>query len=130
MVSSEYSELVEEHISEVLSVVPMSRDTWDAVNQGMKMVCDTGTASPYFRGYSLVDVSGKTGTAEHGSGGSNHGAFVCYAPADNPEIAIVVYVEKAGVGGYLANVARAILDVYFTQETGSSEMVTYENRVG
>ena len=130
VVSSEYSELVEEHISEVLSVVPMSRDTWDAVNQGMKMVCDVGTASPYFRGYSLVDVSGKTGTAEHGSGGSNHGAFVCYAPADNPEIAIVVYVEKAGVGGYLANVARAILDVYFTQETGSSEMVTYENRVG
>lgn len=129
VVSSDYSTLVMEQTPEMLSVVTMSEDTYDAVVQGMKNVCDTGTAVDYFRGYTLVDVAGKTGTAEHGSGGSNHGAFVCFAPADDPEIAIVVYGEKIGTGGYLANVAKAIMDVYFTQDT-ASEMVTYENRVG
>ena len=129
VVSADYSTLVQEQTPEVLSVVSMSEATKAAILDGMKAVCDTGTAVDYFRGYTLVDVAGKTGTAEHGSGGSNHGAFVCFAPADDPEIAIVVYGEKIGTGGYLANVAKAIMDVYFTQDT-ASEMVTYENRVG
>ena len=129
VVSPDYSKLVEENAPEILSVVNMSTDTREAIVDGMKRVVDTGTAVGYFWGYDLVDVAGKTGTAEHGSGGSNHGAFVCFAPADDPEIAIVVYVEKSGTGGYLANVARAILDVYFTQDT-ASEMITHENRIG
>ena len=129
VVSSDYSTLVQEQVPEILSTVTMSKDTWEAVVDGMKQVVDTGTASPYFIGYTLVDVAGKTGTAEHGSGGSNHGAFVCFAPADDPEIAIVIYVEKSGTGGYLSNVAKAILDVYFSQDA-ASETITYENRVG
>lgn len=129
VVSADYSKLVEENTPEVLSVVEMSKDTREAILDGMKKVADEGTAVDYFRGYTLVDVAAKTGTAEHGSGGSNHGAFACWAPADNPEIAIFVYGEKIGTGGYLANVAKAIMDVYFTQDT-ASEMVTYENRVG
>lgn len=128
VVSSDYSTLVEENTPEVLSVVSMSEGTKAAILDGMKAVCDTGTAVDYFRGYTLVDVAGKTGTAEHGSGGSNHGAFACFAPADDPEIAIFVYGEKIGTGGYLANVAKAIMDVYFTQDA-ASEMITYENRV-
>lgn len=129
VVSSDYSTLVEEQTPEVLSTVNMSESTKDAILTGMKKVCDTGTAVDYFRNYTLVDVAGKTGTAEHGSGGSNHGAFACFAPADAPEIAIFVYGEKIGTGGYLANVAKAIMDVYFTRDT-ASEMVSYENRVG
>ena len=129
VVSSDYSTLVEENTPEVLSVVEMSEATKGAILDGMKAVCDTGTAVDYFRGYTLVDVAGKTGTAEHGSGGSNHGAFACFAPADDPEIVIFVYGEKIGTGGYLANVAKAIMDVYFGQDA-ASEIVTYENRVG
>ena len=129
VVSSDYATLVEEQTPEVLSVVEMSKDTREAILDGMKQVADVGTAVDYFRGYTLVDVAAKTGTAEHGSGGSNHGAFACWAPADAPEIVIFVYGEKIGTGGYLANVAKAIMDVYFTQDA-ASEMVTYENRVG
>ena len=129
VVSSDYSTLVEENYPEVLSVVPMSESTREAIVTGMKSVVDSGTAVDYFRGYTLVDVAGKTGTAEHGSGGSNHGAFACFAPADQPEIAIFVYGEKIGTGGYLANVAKAIMDVYFSGDA-ASEMITYENRVG
>ena len=129
VVSSDYSTLVEENTPEVLSVLEISEDTMGAIMDGMKSVADTGIAVDYFRGYTLVDVAAKTGTAEHGSGGSNHGAFACIAPADDPQIVIFVYGEKIGTGGYLANVAKAIMDVYFTQDA-ASEMVTYENRVG
>ena len=129
VVSADYSKLVEENTPEVLSVVEMSKDTRDAILEGMKKVADEGTAVDYFRGYTLVDVAAKTGTAEHGSGGSNHGAFACWAPADDPQIVIFVYGEKVGTGGYMANVAKAIMDVYFNQDK-ASEMVTHENRVG
>ena len=129
VVSADYSKLIEENTPEVLSVVDMSKDTRDAIVEGMKKVADEGTAVDYFRGYTLVDVAAKTGTAEHGSGGSNHGAFACWAPADDPQIVIFVYGEKIGTGGYLANVAKAIMDVYFNQDK-ASEMVTHENRVG
>jgi cell division protein FtsI/penicillin-binding protein 2 len=38
---------------------------------------------------------------------------VCYAPADDPQIAVVVYGERAGHGRSLGDVARAVLDAYF-----------------
>jgi len=76
-----------------------------------------------------IAVAGKTGTAQHGiTTASDHGAFVCYAPADStPKIAIAVYGERAGHGGSLAIVARDMLDVYF--EVGDlSDVPTYENK--
>lgn len=39
--------------------------------------------------------------------------FVCFAPYENPEIAIAVVVEHAGSGNGIAPVARAMLDAYF-----------------
>ena len=48
-----------------------------------------------------VAVCAKTGTAEHGSAGSDNASFVCYAPQDDPEIAIAVFVEKGAQGGNL-----------------------------
>ena len=53
---------------------------------------------------------------------------MCFAPYENPEIAIAVYVEKAGQGGYLANVAKDIMDEYFSRDK-ASELITYENRI-
>ena len=50
---------------------------------------DRGTATAYLGDYDIA-VCAKTGTAEHGSSGSANGVFVCYAPADDPQIAIAV----------------------------------------
>ena len=69
----------------------------------------------------------KTGTAQIGSGSSN-GAFICFAPADNPKIAIAVYGEKVDGGSYLAPVAKAILDTYFGMNSGDVDII--ENQVG
>ena len=49
-----------------------------------------------------------------------------YAPADDPEIAIAVYVEKGAQGGNLANVCIPILDAYFS-DSSSHETALKEN---
>lgn len=129
IVSSDYSTLVRENTPRVLSTVPMSPETHEAIVDGMRKVITEGTAASYFWGYDTAEVCGKTGTAEHGSGGSTNGSFVCFAPMDNPEIAIAVYGEKAGEGGNLSNVAKPIMDAYFSVDD-ASDVVTYENRIG
>ena len=130
VVSSDYSELVEENVREVLSVTPMSSETIAAVYDGMHQVTSApgGSGVSAFRGFDIA-VCGKTGTPEHESGGSSNGAFICFAPMDDPEIAIAVYGEKAGSGAYMARVARAIMDYYFSADT-ASDSITYENKVG
>ena len=85
-----------------------------------------GTAYSAFHNYP-VQVGAKTGTAET-DGGSPNGAFVCFAPYDDPQIAVVVYGEKAGGGSRLANVAKAILDVYFGIDAGNGD--SFENQIG
>jgi penicillin-binding protein 2 len=60
-----------------------------------------------------VRVAGKTGTAQNPHG-EDHALFICYAPADAPEIAIAVLVENAGHGGSeAAPVAQKVLNAYF-----------------
>lgn len=59
-----------------------------------------------------IRVAGKTGTAEVDVGGErrNHAWFICFAPADDPKIAVAVVAEYGGVGGQVAApLARAIL---------------------
>ena len=130
VVSADYSELVEENTREILSVTKMSPETIAAVYDGMHQVTSAsgGSGVSAFRGFD-VKVCGKTGTAEHETGGSSNGAFICFAPMDDPEIAVAVYGEKAGSGAYMARVARAVLEAYFgADETSDAE--TYENQVG
>ncbi len=55
-----------------------------------------------------VKVAGKTGTAETGSG-EPHSWFVGYAPADKPEVVVVVLIENAGNGSNSAPIARDII---------------------
>ena len=132
VVSSDYRSLVLENLPKLLSTMEISTDALYAYKTGMQMVAHEagGTAYNYFRNYP-INVCAKTGTAEHGGGktASDHGAFLCYAPAEDPQIAIVVYGEKAGHGSTLAGVAKAMLDVYFdVDEIG--DVVTGENQIG
>ena len=59
-----------------------------------------------------LDVAGKTGTAEVDVGGKrkNHAWFICFAPADEPDVAVAVVSEYGGIGGQVAApLARQIL---------------------
>jgi len=58
-----------------------------------------------------MKVAGKTGTEASPSSARTHGIFVGYAPADQPEIALVVYVRQ-GRGLDAAAIAQTILKEY------------------
>ena len=133
VVSADYRELLAESTREVLSTLEISDDAYLAYSSGMKLVTSktsdwTGTAYSTFKNYP-ISVAAKTGTAQSGiRNASDHGAFVCYAPADNPQIAIAIYGEKAGHGNTLATIARDILDIYF--EVGEvSDVTSLENQL-
>ncbi len=130
VVSSDYRTLLEENKTMLLSHLDISEETYATYSKGMHMVTSTtyGTAYTAFKGYP-IKVAGKTGTAETGiHGTSDNGAFVCYAPLDDPQIAIAVYVEKGGHGSSLATVAKSILDVYFdVDEIG--DVNSFENQI-
>lgn len=50
-----------------------------------------------------VGVAGKTGTAELDAAGEmNHAWFICFAPSDDPKVAVAVVAELGGVGGVVA----------------------------
>ncbi|UCG29030.1 MAG: penicillin-binding protein 2 [Bacteroidales bacterium] len=61
-----------------------------------------------------IRVCGKTGTAENPHG-EDHSIFVAFAPKNNPEIALAVYVENGGFGAtYAAPLASLIIEKYLT----------------
>jgi penicillin-binding protein 2 len=55
-----------------------------------------------------ITVAGKTGTVENDEG-DDHAAFVGFAPADNPRIAVAVYIENAGFGATAAAPCAALV---------------------
>ena len=123
-----------EHEPEVASTLDISDEALDCIDKGMRMTAKEGTAKNYLANYP-IEVACKTGTAQwqgvtsDGSvSGSDNASFVLYAPADDPEIAIAVYVEKGAQGGNLANVCIPIMDAYFSGETKYETILT-ENTV-
>lgn len=70
-------------------------------------------------------VCGKTGTAQNPQG-EDHSVFICFAPKDNPKIAISVYVENAGFGGtWAAPIASLMMEKYLTGEVKDLEKEKY-----
>lgn len=131
--SADYSTTIYENSPVVASVLEMNEYALMAYQEGMKMTASEGTAMTAFAASSTqeafpIEVAAKTGTAQHGSGGSDNASFVCYAPADDPEIAIAIYVEHGAQGGALGTIAREILEYYFTTKE-ATETVSPENVV-
>ena len=70
------------------------------VKNGLKKVVESGTGVSINYGVSnLPPVSGKTGTAEDGEGGSDHAWFVCFTPSDKSELLIVAFAQNTPGGG-------------------------------
>lgn len=68
-----------------------------------------------------LDICGKTGTAQNPRGEDNS-VFICFAPKDDPQIAVAAYVENAGAGGrWAAPIASLMVEKYLNGEiTGAS----------
>ena len=90
---------------------------WRAVNAGPGM---GGTAQ--IAHVDGMDICGKTGTAQNPRGADNS-VFICFAPMDNPKIAIAAYVENGGFGAaYAAPIASLMAEKYLCGETSRPEL--------
>lgn len=111
-------ELVRRYEPEVLYDAQLSPDALGVVRQAMIQTAVSGTASRVFSDYPVA-VACKTGTAQTSGakwedGGTEENiSFICYAPANDPKIAIAVVLEHGRTGPYAMNVAKDMLDYYF-----------------
>lgn len=112
--SYDNSSVIYAYDKDPLNTVQMSDSTVRAVKEGMHNLT-TGSLSYYFS-KCVVSAGAKTGTAETGINNTNNGVFVCFAPYDDPQIAVAVVIEKGGSGAALASTAVDIVNSYFSQE--------------
>lgn len=90
---------------------------FDPVIEGMEQAIwsETGSTARIAR-IPGISISGKTGTAQNPHG-ENHSIFVAFAPKENPQIAIAVYVENAGYGSaFAAPIASLMVEKYLNRE--------------
>ena len=134
VISADYQDLLYQMEPVQEAILPITDEAYEVYTQGMRMAVTlnrggtlVGTANKVFGDYP-IKVCAKTGTAQHGGEGSDNASLVCYAPEDNPQIAIAIYVEKGGHGGNLGNIATEIFDVYFDQNY-TNDTVWPENSV-
>jgi penicillin-binding protein 2 len=90
----------------------IEKEHYEIIAEGMANAVTGGTC----RGINLsahdIVVCGKTGTAENPHG-KDHSAFMGFAPRDNPQVAIAVYVENAGFGAtWAVPVGRLMIEKY------------------
>ncbi len=90
---------------------------WKAVNAGPG---SGGTAS--VAAVPGLDICGKTGTAQNPRGADNS-VFICFAPKDNPKIAVAAYIENAGFGAtWAAPIASLMIEKYLNGEISRKEL--------
>ena len=101
--------------SDAKNTVDISGEALTAVKKGMHDLTTTGSLAPYFNDC-VVDAGAKTGTAQVNKDTENNGVFVCFAPYDDPEIAVAIVIEQGGSGSALASTAVNILNAYFSAD--------------
>jgi penicillin-binding protein 2 len=102
------------------------------VISGMYKAVNSGFGSGATASIAAVDgleICGKTGTAQNPHG-DDHSVFICFAPKDNPKIAVVAYVENGGYGAsYAAPIASLLTEKYLTGKISGDERKALESRM-
>jgi len=94
----------------------IKQEVFDIVKEGMFLVVNRSGTATHIK-MTDIDISGKTGTAQNPHG-QDHALFVCFAPAEDPKIAIAVVIENVGFGGtHAAPIAKAMIEAYLKKET-------------
>ena len=114
--ASDYSGVLESYEPELLDSIDIADNHLSAIKKGMYDLAQGASMARYFSALP-VEVGCKTGTAEV-DGKDPTAVFVCFAPFDDPEIAICLIAEQGGSGGTLAPVAAGILAQYFATGEG------------
>ncbi|MCR5784090.1 MAG: peptidoglycan glycosyltransferase [Eubacterium sp.] len=124
--------VLSEFTSEVYNTLDsVSDSTWTAIHYGMKLVVENLDSFDDIE----IEVAGKTGTAQEKTTRANHALFVCYAPYDDPTVAIATRIPYGYSSGNAAEVTSHIIEYFFElsdldsisesiQDSGGSSTVT------
>jgi len=112
--SSDYTQVVYEYEPQLAATIDIDPEDLAAVKKGMYDLSQTASMAQYFADLP-VTVGCKTGTAEV-QGSDANATFVCFAPFDDPQVAICLVAEKGSAGGNLAALAASMLREYFDAE--------------
>lgn len=115
----------------VLNTIDVPGEYWDAIQQGMRGVTESGTGrTSVLHGYE-IPLAAKTGTAQTSkTEDTNTSVFVCYAPYDDPEIALSVVIENGGAGSKSIQVAYELLQAYFSSDEINMAVVAENTLLG
>ena len=114
--------IVMEQEPSIFGTISDPENNFDKIIEGMREVVspeDGGTAATIFRDFKYRDqIAGKTGTAQVSTIDIENTAwFVAFAPLDNPQIAVVVYIPNGYSGSWATSAAKDILEYYLDQQS-------------
>ena len=101
-------EAIRSYDPNVIRTMEVKPENWDAVQQGMRGVIESGSASRIFKGFE-VNIAGKTGTAQESKTRANHAFFISFGPYESPKLAVTVNIPYGYTSANAASVAK---DVY------------------
>ncbi|MFH1896652.1 MAG: penicillin-binding protein 2 [Candidatus Desantisbacteria bacterium] len=106
---------------DIMDIVPMSVQTKEILHKALEAVVSRGTGQKAMLWN--MRVAGKTGTSQNPQG-DDHAWFVCFAPVEDPKVAIAVIVEHGGKGGAVAApIARKILQYVRASSMKKEEII-------
>lgn len=123
--SNDYAETIETYQPKVLDELDIDPENLAAIHKGMIDLTTTGSLRGYFRGLDFT-VAAKTGSVQVAGQNTSNATFICFAPADDPQVALAIVAQKGGSGSGLAGLAADILDYYFNAQN-SFTTATEEN---
>lgn len=119
--SSDFSQVLYTRQPEALDTIDIDPANLDAVKQGMLDLTTSGSVARYFRGLPF-QVGAKTGSAQVSLDSESNAVFVCFAPYDDPQVALTLVVERGGGGSDLGGLAAEILRYYFSAQESREEI--------
>ena len=123
--SNDFSQVTYNYEPKVVGQVEMEEENRQAVMEGMLMLTTEGSVSSAFKDVP-VSVGAKTGSAQVSAQTNSNAVFVCFAPYDDPQIAVAIAVEHGGSGSELGKIAAQIVTAYFSVQ-GEQGTITQEN---
>lgn len=117
--------VTQEYTPNIESKISVQSSTWDIIHEGMRAVIQS---KPEYADL-LVEVAGKTGTAQESKSRPNHSNFICFAPYDKPEIAMAVRIGNGYSSTNAMLTAKDILQYYF-KLVDQNELITGTARAG
>ena len=119
--SNDFSQILYTYEPDAVETIEIKDENLNAVKAGMLALTTEGSVAKYFQDLP-VQVGAKTGSAQVSAQTESNAVFVCFAPYDNPEIAMAIAVEHGGSGTELGAMAAEIMSYYFSAQENRDDI--------